>query len=74
MFYLREIPMLQKHVQEHGGGILAGGKDMLLSKVLFEPIRELWNNRNYFGKAPGGAWSAPSPEVAGGWMMLSQAA
>ena len=30
-FYLREIPMFQKHVQEHGGGIggvLAGGKDM----------------------------------------------
>ena len=52
MFYLREIPMFQKHAQEHGGGIggvLAGGKDMLLSKMLFEPIHELWNNRNYFG-------------------------
>jgi hypothetical protein len=52
MFYLREISTFQKHAQEHGGGIggvLAGGKDMLLSKMLFEPIHELWNNRNYFG-------------------------
>ena len=41
MFYLREIPMFMKHAQEHGGGIggmLAGGKDMLLSKMLFEPF------------------------------------
>jgi hypothetical protein len=41
MFYLREIPMFMKHAQEHGGGIggmLAGGKEMLLSKMLFEPF------------------------------------
>ena len=41
--------MLMKHIQEHGGGVggvLAGGKDMLLSKMLFE---QLWNNRSYFG-------------------------
>jgi hypothetical protein len=41
MFYLREIPMFMKHAQEHGGGIggvLAGGKDMLLSKMLFKPF------------------------------------
>ena len=52
MFYLREIPMLQKH----GGGILAGGKDMLLSKMLFEPIH--WNNRNYFGSE---IWDTNAP-------------
>jgi hypothetical protein len=51
MLYMREIPMLQKHVQEHGdgiGGVLAGGRDMF-SKMLFEPFKELWNNRSYFG-------------------------
>jgi hypothetical protein len=35
-----------KHIQEHSG-MLAGGKDMLLSKMLFEPFMELWNNRSY---------------------------
>jgi len=46
IFYLREIPMFQKHMQEHGGGnggVLAGGKDMLLSKMLFGPFIELMN-------------------------------
>ena len=27
MFYLREIPMFQKHMQEHGGGI-GGARDV----------------------------------------------
>ena len=31
-------------------GVLAGGKDMLLSKMLFGPFIELMNNRNYFGQ------------------------
>ena len=30
-------------------GTLSGAGAMLCSKLLFEPIHELWNNRNYFG-------------------------
>jgi hypothetical protein len=66
MFYLREIPMLQKHVQEHGGDILAGGKDMILSKMLFEPFIELRNNPNYFGSE---IWDTNAP----GYRQVQQA-
>ena len=69
MFYLREISTFQKHAQEHGGGIggvLAGGKDMLLSKMLFEPFIELWNNRNYFGSE---VWDTNAP----GYKQVQQA-
>lgn len=69
MFYLREIPMLMKHTQEHGdgiGGVLAGGKDMLLSKMLFEPFKELWNNRSYFGSE---IWDTNAP----GYQQVQQA-
>ena len=46
-----------KHIQEHGG-VLAGGKDMLLSKMLFEPFMELWNNQSYFGNE---IWDTNAP-------------
>ena len=49
MFYLREIPMLLKHIQEHGGNVLAGAKEMLWNKLMFEPFAELVNNRDYYG-------------------------
>jgi hypothetical protein len=49
MTYLREIPMLIKHVQEHGGNILAGAREMLWTKLMFEPLKEILENRDYFG-------------------------
>jgi hypothetical protein len=49
MTYLREIPMLMKHIQEHGGNILAGAGEMLWTKLMFEPLKEILENRDYFG-------------------------
>jgi hypothetical protein len=60
MFYLREIPMLMKHVQERGGdvtGTLGGTADMN-NKTLFEPIIELLRNRNYYGRQ---IWDTNAP-------------
>jgi len=56
-------------MQEHGGGnggVLAGGKDMLLSKMLFGPFIELMNNRNYFGQE---IWDTNAP----GYQQVQQA-
>jgi len=53
MTYLREIPMLTKHIQEHGGNILAGAREMLWTKLMFEPFKEIWENRDFFGTASG---------------------
>ena len=41
--------MLMKHIQEHGGNILAGAREMLWTKLMFEPFKEIWENRDYFG-------------------------
>jgi hypothetical protein len=49
MTYLRKIPTLIKHIQEHGGNILAGAREMLWTKLMFEPLKEAWENRNYYG-------------------------
>jgi hypothetical protein len=64
MFYLHEIPMLMKHIQEYGGGLggtLSGAGAMLWSKLLFEPFIELWNNRNYFGSE---IWGHQCPGIS----------
>jgi hypothetical protein len=53
MFYTREIPMAQKHIEERGGGIggtLSGLGAMVWNKMVFEPIVELANNKDYFGR------------------------
>lgn len=47
-FYTREVPMFQKHVQAKDSW-LWGATDMLYNKLLFEPFREIYNNRNYYG-------------------------
>ena len=47
-------------------GVLAGGKDMLLSKMLFGPFIELMNNRNYFGQE---IWDTNAP----GYQQVQQA-
>lgn len=52
MFYTRELPMLTKHMQEQGGGVLGGikgAKDMLWNKMMFQPFFEIWENRSYWG-------------------------
>jgi N12 class adenine-specific DNA methylase len=49
MFYNRELPMLQKHIQERGGNIPMGAAAMLWNKQMYEPFVEMWNNRNYYG-------------------------
>jgi hypothetical protein len=56
MTYTREIPMLMKHVEEHGGvgtfggGMMAGAWDMVWNKMLLQPFKELYDNRSYYGK------------------------
>jgi hypothetical protein len=51
MFYNREIPMLKKHIEQHGGDVIAGFGEMLWNKLLFQPFAELWENRDYWGNA-----------------------
>jgi hypothetical protein len=47
--------MLAKHIQERGGfesvgTILGGLKEMVWGKMLLQPLYELYNNRDYFGR------------------------
>jgi len=49
MSYIREIPMLMKHIQERGGNVLTGTAEMVWNKLMFEPFNELMNNRDYYG-------------------------
>jgi hypothetical protein len=49
MFYTREVPMLLKHVQERGGNWLSGAAAMLWNKLMFQPFKELYDNRSYWG-------------------------
>lgn len=41
--------MLIKHIQEYGGDILAGAREMLWTKLMFEPFKEMFENRDYYG-------------------------
>ena len=70
MFYTREAPMLAKHIQEYGGGIggtLSGAMSMLWNKTLFQPIKELLQNKSYFGSE---IWDTNAP----GYKQLLQGA
>jgi hypothetical protein len=49
MFYTREIPMLMKHIEEHGGNLPGGAAAMLWNKLMFQPFVEMAENRDYFG-------------------------
>jgi hypothetical protein len=49
MSYIREVPMLLKHVQERGGNWLTGTGELLYNKMMFEPFHELLSNRSYYG-------------------------
>lgn len=48
MFYTREIPMLQKHIEEKQS-VIGGVKSMLWNKLMFEPFHEMLTNRDYYG-------------------------
>jgi hypothetical protein len=48
MTYLREIPMVMKHIQEQAS-VPAGVLETIYNKMMLEPIREILNNRDYFG-------------------------
>jgi hypothetical protein len=48
MFYLREYPMLQKHIQS-AGGVLSGSWEMVSNKLMYQPFDELLHNKDYYG-------------------------
>jgi hypothetical protein len=48
MFYTREIPMAQKHIEEKQS-IPGGLRSMLWNKMMFEPFYEFYNNKDYYG-------------------------
>jgi hypothetical protein len=66
MFYLREWPMLQKHIQE-AGGVISGASEMLGNKLMFEPFKELLNNRDYYGF---NIWDENAPWYQQTWQAL----
>jgi hypothetical protein len=52
MMYNREVPMLMKHIQEQGGGVggaVNGLAEMYYNKMMFQPFKELAENKDYFG-------------------------
>lgn len=52
MFYSREVPMLKKHIEEHGGGLtgtVAGIGSMIGNKLMIRPALELIGNKDYYG-------------------------
>lgn len=67
MTYLREIPAWLAHSQEHGGGLagaIGGTREMLWNKMIFEPLAELANNRDYFGSQ---IWDETAPAYQQAW-------
>ncbi len=68
MFYLREVPMLLKHIQERGGNILTGTGEMIYNKLMIEPFRELMTNRDYYGY---NIWDENAPIYKQMWQATS---
>jgi hypothetical protein len=48
MFYTREFPMAEKHIEEKQS-VFGGLRAMLWNKMMFEPIYEFYNNKDYYG-------------------------
>ena len=67
MSYIREIPMLLKHIQERGGDWLTGTAELLWNKLMFEPFSELLNNRDYYGY---NIWDENAPKYQQIWQGL----
>jgi hypothetical protein len=67
MSYLREIPMFLKHAQEQGGNIITGAAEMLYNKTMIEPIKEMLQNRDYYGSD---IWDENGPVYMKAWQGL----
>jgi hypothetical protein len=48
MFYTREVPMVKKNIEERDS-VIDGIKQTLYHKMMFSPVVEGYNNKNYFG-------------------------
>jgi hypothetical protein len=67
MFYLREIPMLLKHIEQQGGSVVWGAMDMIRSKLMFEPFIQMMENRDYYGTD---IWDVNGPLYKKAWQQL----
>lgn len=68
MSYLREVPMLLKHVQEQGGNIAAGVMEMLYNKMVIQPFVDMAKNRDYYGND---IWDENGPIYRKAWQAVS---
>jgi hypothetical protein len=66
MFYTRELPMVEKHV-ENAGSIVGGIADTLYGKMVIAPFVEMARNRDYYGNE---IMSEGSPLYKKGWQAL----
>lgn len=48
MFYTREVPMAIKHTQDKDS-VIGGLREMVWNKSMFEPIKEIMQNKDYYG-------------------------
>jgi len=47
--YTRELPMAEKNIEEQGGNVAWGLTQMLWHKLMFAPVQEAFQNKDYFG-------------------------
>lgn len=47
--YTREVPMAEKNIEDQGGNIAWGLTQMLWHKLMFAPVQEAFQNKDYFG-------------------------
>jgi hypothetical protein len=47
--YTREVPMAEKNIEDQSGNIAWGLTQMLWHKLMFAPVQEAFQNRDYFG-------------------------
>jgi hypothetical protein len=48
-FYTREVPMAAKNIEDQGGNVAWGLGQMLFHKLMFAPVLESLQNKDYFG-------------------------
>ncbi len=47
--YTREVPMAAKNIEDQGGNVAWGLTQMLWHKLMFAPVQEAFQNKDYFG-------------------------
>jgi len=47
--YTREVPMAEKNIEDQGGNVAWGLTQMLWHKLMFAPVMEAFQNKDYFG-------------------------